>query len=206
MDNVNYWDNFYKNEHNTFPSQFAAFIASEYSDKSHLLDFGCGLGKDTFFFSNYYDTVIGLDSSLEAITKNKTRIGKSNKNVHFLLNDLSQKESLKSELTKYLPVIENCIFYARFFLHAIDEATENNFLDIVKDLMTNNNILAIEFRTLKDKFLKKEFDNHHRRFINPRDLSHKLSNINLSVSYYVEGQGYAKYKADDAYVARMIIS
>lgn len=93
-----------------------------------------------------------------------------------------------------------------FFLHAIDEITENNFLELFKNLKLRNNLLALEFRIIKDKFLKKEFNNHYRRFINSKNFKNKLKNLDLSVKYFIEGQGYAKYNNDDAYVARLIAS
>ena len=73
-------------------------------------------------------------------------------------------------------------------------------------MINNNNIIALEFRTIKDKLLIKEFDNHNRRFVIPEDFKNKLKKLGVFVNYYVEGQGYAKYKNDDAYVARLIAS
>jgi hypothetical protein len=37
-------------------------------------------------------------------------------------------------------------------------------------------------------------------------IKNKLKNLGVFVNYYVEGQRYAKYKNDDAYVARLIAS
>ena len=87
-----------------------------------------------------------------------------------------------------------------------DEITENNFLDLFKNLKLKNNLLALEFRITKDKFLKKEFNNHYRRYINSKKFKNKLKRLDLYVKYFIEGQGYAKYNNDDAYVARLIAS
>ena len=88
--------------------------------------------------------------------------------------------------------ISSCIFYGRFFIHAIDKNTENNFLNLFKLINNNNNIIALEFRTIKDKLLIKEFDNHNRRFVIPEDFKNKLKKLAVFVNYYFEGQGYAK--------------
>ena len=77
--------------------------------------------------------------------------------------------------------INSCIFYGRFFIHAIDENTENNFLNLFK-LINNNNIIALEFRTIKDKLLIKEFDNHNRRFVIPEDFKNKLKKLGVFVN------------------------
>ena len=203
MDNINYWNNFYQYTDNLCPSQFAAFIVNEYANMKNLIDFGCGSARDTIFFSQYYDKVIGIDSSSEAIKINNKKL-KESKKISFLLNDLSNIKDLVKSINNELKDINSCIFYGRFFIYAIDENTENNFLNLFK--LINNNIIALEFRTIKDKLLSKEFDNHNRRFVIPEDFKNKLKKLGVFVNYYVEGQGYAKYKNDDAYVARLIAS
>ena len=203
MFNINYWNNFYKNKFNMIPSQFAVFVANEYPEKNNVIDFGCGSGRDTLFLAKFYKKVIGIDASGEIIARNK-KLKNSNKNITFLLNDLSNENVLVDLLNNELGQIENCIFYARFFIHAVDEDTENKLLNLYK-ICKSNNLLALEFRTSKDENLKKQFGNHYRRFIDLNNLIDKVQNLKLRVKYLVEGQGYAKYKVDDAYVARLIV-
>ena len=199
MFNINYWNNFYKNKFNMIPSQFAVFVANEYPEKNNVIDFGCGSARYTLFLAKFYKKVIGIDASSEIITRNK-KLKNSNKNITFLLNDLSDENVLVDLLNNELGQIKNCIFYARFFIHAIDEDTENKLLNLYK-ICKSNNLLALEFRTSKDENLKKQFGNHYRRFIDLNNLIDKVQNLKLRVKYLVEGQGYAKYKVDDAYVA-----
>ena len=203
MFNTNYWNNFYKNKINMLPTQFAVFVANEYPEKNKVIDFGCGSGRDTLFLAKFYKKVIGIDASSEIIARNK-KLKNSNKNITFLLNDLSNENVLVDLLNNELGQIENCIFYARFFIHAVDEDIENKLLNLYK-ICRSNNLLALEFRTSKDENLKKQFGNHYRRFIDLNNLIDKVQNLKLRVKYLVEGQGYAKYKVDDAYVARLIV-
>ena len=203
MFNINYWNNFYKNKFNMIPSQFAVFVANEYPEKNNVIDFGCGSARDTLFLAKFYKKVIGIDASSEIITRNK-KLKNSNKNISFLLNDLSNENVLVDLLNNELGQIKNCIFYARFFIHAIDEDTENKLLNLYK-ICKNDNLLALEFRTSKDENLIKQFGNHYRRFVDLNNLIDKVQNLKLRVKYLVEGQGYAKYKVDDAYVARLIV-
>lgn len=204
MNNINYWNNFYKKKIEMLPSQFAIFIASEYPNKYNLIDFGCGSARDTIFFSKLYNKVIAIDASSEIINKNKKSLSFRD-NVIFLLNDLSNEKILINLLCNELSEITNCIFYARFFIHAVDEIIENKLLNVF-DSCNKNNLLALEFRTLKDKDFKKQFGNHYRRFVDPNALISKLEKMNLKVEYFTEGRGFAKYKVDDAYVARVIVS
>ena len=205
MELKDYWNDFYKNKLNLLPSQFAVFVANEYPEKKNLIDFGCGSARDTFFFKKFYENVIGIDASSQIINLNQNS-KKTFKNLTFLLDDLSNEQSLANVLKNTLKDLNHTIFYARFFLHAIDENVENKFLNIYNFLKTNDSLLAVEFRTIKDMYLEKEFGNHYRRFIDPNQLIIKLKKIGISVLYFKEGQGFAKYKSDDAYVARLILS
>ena len=54
--------------------------------------------------------------------------------------------------------------------------------------------------------LKKETSDHYRRYIVPTDLINKALKIGFDLSYLVEGFGFAKYRSDDAYVARVIFT
>ena len=205
MKNFDYWNKFYGNFYHSLPTQFATFIANEYQGKHTLFDFGCGSGRDTFFFSKYYKNVIGIDSSSEVIDRNNIE-KKNTKNLSFMIDDMSNPKKLANSLKENLNENEFNIFYGRFFLHAIDEITENNFLNLFNNLKLKNNLLALEFRITKDEFLKKEFNNHYRRYIDTENFKNKLKGLDLCVKYFIEGQGYAKYKNDDAYVARLIAS
>ena len=86
MDNINYWNNFYQYNDNLCPSQFAAFIVNEYPNMKSLIDFGCGSARDTIFFSQFYDKVIGIDSSSEAIKINNEKLKKTKKISFIVLN------------------------------------------------------------------------------------------------------------------------
>ena len=65
-------------------------------------------------------------------------------------------------------------------------------LNLFNSFKNDNNVLALEFRTIKDKKLKKQYDNHYRRFIDPKKLITKLESFKMTLNYYTEGQGYAK--------------
>ena len=97
--------------------------------------------------------------------------------------------------------------YSRFFIHAIDEEAENKFFYLINRLKSFVNVKAfLEFRTVRDQSLPKETSTHYRRFVQPEKIIAKVIQSNMKLSYHVEGFGYAKYKSDDAYVARMIFT
>lgn len=97
------------------------------------------------------------------------------------------------------------IVYARFFLHAIDEDAECNFLALASGLIGERGKLRVEFRTPRDQFQTKVTSDHYRRYIDPLQLMASAGTHGLTCSYLAEGFGFAKYKADDAFVARMVL-
>ena len=203
MNKKEYWDLFYKKQNNkidlNFPSQFATFTLCDAKNITSLLEFGCGNGRDALFFSDYFKSVYAFDGSNEIINKNKKRYQKiHNLKFHkFNLNDEFKKKRVLCNKKKAI--------YARFFLHALSNNEINLFIKLCSNLLKKNERLYIEYRTKKDENRKKETKKHYRNFIDPNFLNKLLKKYDLKNLYFVEGLGYAKYKNDDAFVARHII-
>ena len=91
---MNYWQSFYKNirlhKKIDYPSQFAIFCVGEKDKASNLIEFGCGNGRDAYFFSKYYKNIYAFDKSKFAINYNKKKFLKS-KNLYFNRYDINDK-------------------------------------------------------------------------------------------------------------------
>lgn len=56
-----YWNEYYETtaDNNStevpklIPSQFADFVLNEFQDRTRFIDFGCGNGRDSFFFADH---------------------------------------------------------------------------------------------------------------------------------------------------------
>ena len=104
--------------------------------------------------------------------------------------------------------------YARFFLHAIDENNENNFLKNIKKTFKAETIIALEFRTTKDLLMKKgkkiskyeRFTNHYRRFIDTYKFEKKLQKMNFKIIYKKLGINLSKTPNDNPHLCRIIFS
>lgn len=203
-----YWDNFYATEQlgiEDIPSQFAAFVLSEFSGKKTIIDIGCGNGRDSFFFSRHISRVIGVDASKRAIDYcNKKRAHLGFDDSEFRCLDLSKLDSCIGFLESISSELQDSVLYARFILHAIDEGVEANFLKLSSIVSEKGGVVAIEFRTHRDAQQQKETSAHYRRYINPLEFMDRARSAGLNLSYYTEGFGLAKYKNDDAHVARFI--
>ena len=198
-----YWEKFYKNiRKKRLPqSRFANFVLKRINHNSTLLDFGCVDGRDTFFFSKYLKKSIGIDSCKYIIKENNLI---KNKKIFFLNYNIKNK-NLYPNLKKLIYNKSNNIVYARFFLHSLTNTEIKFFFLIAKKIIKKNGRIFVEYRTEKDKKNKKIFKNHYRNFINPKNLENILIKLNLKSIFFKEGKGMAKYKNEDAFVARHII-
>lgn len=207
--NLDYWNQYYdKGAHGTLvPSQFAAFVLNEYQHYAHFIDVGCGNGRDSFFFANLDKTVLALDGSEKAINNNSAfaQTNQYKSTIQFRVCDFASKASVDSIIKNHSSLFINPVIYSRFFLHAINDDEVDNFLDFVAATIGADGVLCIEYRTDSDEQLDKVTEPHFRNFIKTEKLEEKLKARQLQTQYFCEGRGYAKYKNDDAFVARHII-
>lgn len=201
-----YWNGFYSKDARALkldlPSQFAVFFANEIDRDTPIIDFGCGSGRDTLFFAGLGGDVIGVDASQSAVdlcVEKATAFGYEN--TRFVCADLGAEDSVEKINA---PADGPTALYARFFLHAITEEAENQFLATAAQLVKGS-LFGVEFRTARDALQEKVTASHYRRFINPLDFLANASRFGFETTYFVEGFGYAKYKNDDAHVARVLM-
>lgn len=203
-----HWESFYQIQSTqpSPPSQFSAFIASEYIKRSQVFDFGCGNGRDSFFLANFALSVCGIDGSSEAIKIcSGKRLNQDTSAVQFI-NSKIEVAGLYDILLALRDETAPLLIYSRFFLHAITDEQEESFFSLANKLCTNKaDRIALEFRTVRDRDLPKQTAKHFRRYIDPVNVITRAVAKGFTVEYFVEGFGFAKYLADDAYVARIIL-
>lgn len=206
VDRKGYWASFYSAESRGRslmpPSQFAAFVAQELEPASAIFDVGCGNGRDSLFFAEMGFKVVSLDGSKDAIRFVEEQAKERDlENIKFIVGDI--KGPKLREAIEQLESKKVCI-YARFFLHAISEKEQEIFLETLSDNLRPGSLVAFEYRTVDDQFLQKEAPPHFRRYQSSESLKAKLQDAGFEEIYAIEGQGFAKYKMDDAIVARCI--
>ncbi len=197
-----YWEQYYSSAELTRPvsSQFAAFVAGELADRQRIIEFGCGTGRDALFFASYGHQVVAVDASRAAIEHGASLARELGEKVDFIAADIDDPS-----LPDIIPLSESpTTIYARFFIHAITEREEDAFLECASKLTRPGDLMGLEYRTLRDQSGAKATGTHYRRFINPADFQFAATERGFHARYSVEGFGFAKYKNDDAYVARGI--
>jgi SAM-dependent methyltransferase len=202
-DRAEYWNDYYAHRstiQRPIPSQFATFVAGELERPHRIIEIGCGDGRDAIFFASYGHDVIGVDASLEAVKSCQELVERFGLQATFLAARIDERG-----LWNLLDApIRPLLIYARFFMHAITNSEEQAFLDLVTALTWTGDMLAVEYRTIRDASGAKVTERHYRRFVMPAKLEASALERGFDVSYSVEGFGFAKYKQDDAYVARTL--
>jgi SAM-dependent methyltransferase len=198
-----YWESYYAHRSDVgrrLPSQFAVFVAGELDGRYRVIDVGCGDGRDALFFAGYGHDVVGVDASSSAISGCRERAAALGLDAAFVvasIEDPGLAQRVRGDVGPRL-------VYARFFLHAISEGEETSLLELAAAITGPSDLLAVEYRTIRDASGVKVTDAHYRRFIMPATFEARALDHGFDVAYSVEGFGFAKYREDDAYVARTL--
>lgn len=198
-----YWENFYASQTAQIPpppSQFAAFVMSEFPTVKNLVEIGCGNGRDAEFFSAYGMNVLATDASAEAVALCEGR----RKNDRASYRNFSLGDS-PQDIEQFLKNNSPAVLYARFFLHAISDEEQGVFFDLAANALQSGSYIALEYRIIGDEQIEKTFGTtHYRRFVNHGDICALLQARNFEIIYEIHGTGFAKYKSEDARVGRCI--
>ncbi|KNX76809.1 hypothetical protein DA83_05375 [Pseudomonas sp. 250J] len=197
-----YWDDFYSRQDVALPllpSQFAVFAASDFPGVDSVVEFGCGNGRDSEFLAMTGLQVLALDASSEAVELCRQRTRSAN--VRY---EHCSVQNSAEVLRAFVADKRRVVVYARFFLHAIDEAMEAVFMDLLATGLPTGSLLYFEYRTKEDEQVQKKFGQHYRRYIDHEALICKLRALGFSLDYQVQGRGFAKYRDEDALVGRCV--
>ena len=207
-----YWDKFYSNEKVTNqPSHFAKYcfdnhiVPSWFPDgmtkqpDTHMLELGCGNGRDSNFFAQSNIKVTAVDLSKEI-----TNIEKHTPDNPNFINSNAVDVIKNIEKINYV--------YMRWFLHAIKEEEEENILKESYNKLNENGLMFIEVRSIHDHLFGKGIkisdneyiDTHYRRFHEKDELLLKLKNIGFDIIYDIESNGFSKLDNDDPVLIRVI--
>lgn len=201
-----YWDAYYEKRRAPInPSPFAIFCHENFfNDHSRVLEFGCGNGRDAFYFCKKH-RVTGIDQSSVVIQANRQRASDEGiLGMEFLEGKFGDDISgLPDEVD---------VVYGRFVMHAMPFADEVRALKCAAKLLTPSGRIFLEFRTDKDPLMKKgqvvgaseRVTDHYRRFINFDAFCERLAMYGFSIEFCLERSGLAKYGDDDPTVGRVI--
>lgn len=199
-----YWDNYYRNTVINDASLFAYRVKEDIIKGKHILDIGCGNGRDSIFFINLGMVVTGIDASYVAIKKLKETFGDNTKHC-FVCDDFVTSKDVYDKKYDYC--------YSRFSIHAINDEQEMVLLNNVYNSLNKNGNFFIETRCIRDnifglgKKINKNtyiYNDHYRRFIDKDELINRLKKIGFLIDYAEENTGFAPYGDSDPVILRII--
>ena len=216
-DNKPYWDSYYADKADNdvwaeFPSQFAAFCASEIQAGSRILEFGCGNGRDSTFFSQIGHDVLACDYSKAGIDLVKAKAETKGLTLKAEILNIYETSNVEKMIMNHVGEFD--VIYSRFTMHAITAEGQDRFLRMAKKLIKDDGQILLEFRNSEDERKNdgtvlsddERVDGHYRRFIENNAFLENVVQVGLCVKYVAEGQGFAKFKDEDPNVTRVILT
>lgn len=166
----------------------------------NILEFGCGTGRDAFFFAEFGKRVFAFDGAQSVIKANRKKSEGHQDRPSFQVFDVDGEFPGIDE-----PFTGAKCIYARFFIHALRDEQIEKFFALCQSILEKDEKLYLEYRTKKDSEGVRETAEHYRNYLNSVNITKMLNDLDFASEYTVEGVGFAKWGADDAYVARHVM-
>jgi adenylylsulfate kinase-like enzyme/SAM-dependent methyltransferase len=174
-----FWNAYYMgNKAAEHPSDFAVFARNHMTPGNKIIDLGCGNGRDSVFFCQEGFKVTAIDSSEQAIK----RINEKNLPIFAVCDDFV--------MAKALFCVDYNYCYARWSVHAISHAQQEELIRNVYDALQSGGYFFLEARTVNDvryglgTSLGQDeyfYEGHYRRFVRPEVLADQLRSAGFSV-------------------------
>ncbi|MFT4009791.1 MAG: hypothetical protein QM655_07075 [Nocardioidaceae bacterium] len=201
------WDSFYASRAGrrlpTQPTPFARWVHRHHGSDRPLVDLGTGTARDARWFAKQGRDVLGVDYSLSVLGRDlRLPDGVQVKRAPVNLADLRDVLVLGHRLSHHPEPVD---LYARFLLHNLDPQSRQNLLRLARMSLRRGGLLFLEFRTPADRQLPKTFA-RRREFVDPDRYIANIERHGGRVIERHEGQGLAKFRNEDPYVCRLVVS
>lgn len=194
------WEAFYSGDTQVFyPSEFAKSVLPQLKTGEHILDVGCGNGRDSIFFAQHGLNVTALDMSREAIAYIEAHEPK----VCAVCGDFAAAPVFSTQYDS---------IYSRFFIHALTSEQELILLERCYTALRKGGKMFIETRCTEDELCgvgerlsdtEWVLDGHYRRFIIPKQLTTRLSAQGFTNIHAICEKGFAPLRDMDPVILRI---
>jgi SAM-dependent methyltransferase len=206
--NRSHWNPFYESGRSrqvpTTASAFATWCAERVEPGTHVVDLGCGTGRDAIWFAGQGFEVTGLDYAPPAIRRAQGFAAKAKSSAQFRLfnlYDLRHVLVLGGQLSHEPGPLA---IYARFLLHSLTDQGRRNLWLLARSCVRGNARLYLEFRADADPAEEFAFGEHYRQFLSSAEVAEEITASGGRVEFQEEGHGMALYKNEDPHVCRMV--
>lgn len=205
-----YWNDFYKSglansvAELRQPSGFAKFTYDFVSFPRLIIDLGAGNGRDSLFFLEQGSKVISIDYSDSAFSLIENNNNSNLMKCHLDLSDSKSAEKLAIARNDFVEGVNfRALYYARFFLHAIEFSKQTQILRNLSSIVQSGDILAFENRTEDQNFY--HFVNHNRYPISNLDILNAVHEFGYLTLLNIEDYGLAPFQDEDPKIGRLVI-
>ncbi len=207
---VKYWNDLYRSRTGqqvpTAPSAFARAVVDQMPGRRHVLDVGCGNGRDAVFFARMGHRVTALDASPPArrLTRRlATDHGAILRIRELNLNDLSM--TLRSG-AGFARLTRPPDIYARFLLDSIAPDGRDNFFRWAQMVQRRGGTTYLEFRTWPGVLRASAARFHYRALLEPRTVVAEIERRGGTVVSSEYGAGRARLGRENPRVCRLEVS
>lgn len=199
-----YWKEYYvKNKAPDQASLFAKYILKNFlKEKETLVEIGCGNGRDSMFFANNNIRVTSIDQCNDKNFEKNLLL----RNGVFLKKDFTKLDKLSKKVDH---------IYSRFTLHSVTKKEQDRTLAWCYSNLKKGGFLHIEVRGKRNELYKKGipsktekdvfiYEDHHRRFVDFKELQNELEDIGFKIIYAKEKKGFAPFKNTNYVFIRII--
>lgn len=196
-----YWREFYSaGKAPTFSSQFAVFVQSWFQgERVQVFEFGCGNGRDAFFFHDLGHVVHASD---QVVGDKLVQLADDSQRFSTAAGDVVKTSAIDPAMLS--DQVDRTIVYSRFFQHAIPEDIEDSMLANLAATLPSGSLCFFEFRVAEDEALPKTFDGHYRRYQPADSFVSRVKGTGMELRYEVTGTGFANYRNEDPVVGRFV--
>ena len=202
---TDYWNQYYsKKGAPEKPSLFAEWILNKYiQNMGHILELGCGNGRDSVYFFKEGLKVTAIDASETSIQMLQEKY--ENENINFICDDFVCSSFIYCSQYDYI--------YSRFSLHAINEDQEVELMGNVYNALKKRGLFFIEVRSVNDELCGKGekvgpdeyiYEEHYRRFIRMEKIKKHLVESGFAIVYSEEKRGFAPFGDANPPIIRIV--
>jgi hypothetical protein len=204
--NRDYWDDFYASpaadDVPLVESTFVRWVSDRLTGEPPILDIGAGTARDSRFLARKGHRVAVVDYSYAAVERARAAAEDEGWTASFHRLNLADLHAV-GEFLSGLDWSAGWHLYARFLLHAIDDAARANLWSLATVVAERGGECWLEFRTDRDQQTEHVFGEHFRRYLALAQVCAGLETHGLQILEAVEGRGLAPHGDEDPWIARI---